>query len=104
MSIRWIQDGLLASFLSLFIFFLFPLSARAVPSFARQTGMSCTACHTVFPELTAFGRTFKLGAYTFSTRSASQPYLPPVAAMFQASATALGRERRHPEKRRCPIR
>jgi hypothetical protein len=23
-----------------------------VPSFARQTGMTCAACHTVFPELT----------------------------------------------------
>ena len=22
---------------------------RAVPSFARQTGMACAACHTVFP-------------------------------------------------------
>ena len=83
------QKALLAFFLIFFIFFLSPLSARAVPSFARQTGMSCTACHTVFPELTAFGRTFKLGAYTFSTRGASQPYLPPVAAMFQASATFL---------------
>ena len=25
--------------------------AEAVPSFARQTGMACAACHTVFPEL-----------------------------------------------------
>jgi len=89
MSHRQIHKGLLAFLLVSAIFFLHPLSARAVPSFARQTGMSCTACHTVFPELTAFGRTFKLGAYTFSTRSASQPYVPPVAAMFQASATAL---------------
>ena len=32
----------------------------AVPSFARQTGMACAACHTVFPELTPFGREFKL--------------------------------------------
>ncbi|MBS0387629.1 MAG: hypothetical protein JSR15_04040, partial [Proteobacteria bacterium] len=26
-------------------------AAQAVPSFARQTGMACEACHTVFPEL-----------------------------------------------------
>ena len=32
--------------------------APAVPSFARQTGMACAACHTVFPELTRFGREF----------------------------------------------
>src|SRR6201981_632722 len=28
--------------------------AGAVPSFARQTGMACEACHTVYPELTHF--------------------------------------------------
>jgi hypothetical protein len=37
--------------------------SRAVPSFARQTGMTCAACHTVFPELTPFGREFKLNGY-----------------------------------------
>src|ERR1035438_1257800 len=37
--------------------------AVAVPSFARQTGMACAACHTVFPELTPFGREFKLNGY-----------------------------------------
>ena len=37
--------------------------AQAVPSFARQTGMSCAACHTVAPQLTAFGRYFKLHGY-----------------------------------------
>lgn len=42
-------------------------TAWAVPSFARQTGMSCSACHTVFPELTPFGREFKAGGYTMST-------------------------------------
>src|ERR1700688_4943830 len=35
----------------------------AVPSFARQRGMTCAACHTVFPELTPFGREFKLNGY-----------------------------------------
>ncbi|MEJ2658830.1 MAG: hypothetical protein P8012_16860 [Desulfobacterales bacterium] len=63
--------------------------AHAIPSFARQTGMSCTACHTAWPELTPFGRTFKLGGYTFSKASESAPYQPPIAAMFQASATFL---------------
>jgi iron:rusticyanin reductase len=41
----------------------FALPASAVPSFARQTGMACAACHTVFPELTPFGREFKLNGY-----------------------------------------
>ena len=38
--------------------------ARAVPSFARQTGLSCNACHTTLPELTPLGRQFKLNGYT----------------------------------------
>lgn len=38
-------------------------AARAVPSFARQTGMACEACHTVYPELTHFGRVFKANGY-----------------------------------------
>jgi hypothetical protein len=63
--------------------------AQAVPSFARQTGMSCNACHNVWPDLTPFGRTFKMGGYHFSTASEKAPYRPPIAAMFQASATFL---------------
>jgi hypothetical protein len=38
-------------------------AAQAVPSFARQTGLACEACHTVFPELTHFGRVFKANGY-----------------------------------------
>jgi hypothetical protein len=40
--------------------------AGAVPSFARQTGMACTMCHTVFPQLTPYGRRFKLNGYTLA--------------------------------------
>lgn len=63
---------------------LLPLSAEAVPSFARQMNMSCIACHTDYPELTTFGRQFKLGGYTMST---GQTELPPVAVMLQPSFT-----------------
>ncbi len=38
--------------------------ADAVPSFARQTGLACNACHTTLPELTPLGRQFKLNGYT----------------------------------------
>ncbi len=41
-------------------------NAKAVPSFARQTGLSCTACHNTFPELNSFGRQFKLNSYTLA--------------------------------------
>jgi hypothetical protein len=63
--------------------------SQAVPSFARQTGLSCTVCHTVWPQLTDFGRTFKLEGFTFSTESPSGRWYPPVAGMLQLSFTSL---------------
>src|SRR5215469_432740 len=41
--------------------------AVAVPSFASQTGKPCSQCHVLSfgPALTAYGRQFKLNAYTF---------------------------------------
>jgi hypothetical protein len=61
--------------------------AGAVPSFARQTGMSCTACHTVWPELTPFGRTFKLSGYTMSKSEKKYQFPPPLAGLAQFSFT-----------------
>jgi hypothetical protein len=43
-------------------------SAHAVPSYARQTGLACSSCHYTPPELTPFGRKFKLEGYTFVTK------------------------------------
>jgi hypothetical protein len=40
--------------------------AHAVASFARQTGLPCSSCHTMVPELTPLGRLFKLNGYTFT--------------------------------------
>jgi len=40
--------------------------AYAVSSFARQTGLSCNVCHSNPPELTAFGRNFKLKGYVLT--------------------------------------
>jgi hypothetical protein len=37
--------------------------ARAVPSYARQTGLPCSGCHYNPPELNAAGRQFKLLGY-----------------------------------------
>ncbi len=42
--------------------------AHAIPPFARQTGLACEACHTLPPELTPFGRRFKLNGYVLTTR------------------------------------
>jgi hypothetical protein len=45
--------------------------AHAVPSFARQTGLSCNVCHSNPPQLTAFGRDFKLRGYVLSETTAT---------------------------------
>lgn len=53
--------------------------ANALPSYARQTGQQCAACHNGFPELTPYGRLFKLNGYVFG---GGQSDLPPLAAMI----------------------
>src|SRR5579859_7272175 len=40
--------------------------AMAITSYARQTGLPCSSCHTIPPELTPFGRAFKLNGYTMT--------------------------------------
>jgi len=59
------------------------LNASAVPAFARQTGQNCVACHAggQFPELTPYGRMFKLTGYTIGSRTI------PLSVMGVASVT-----------------
>ena len=60
--------------------------ASAVPAFAIQTGQPCQACHVggFGPQLTPFGRAFKIGGYTLRTK----PFNLPVSAMVVASETS----------------
>jgi len=89
---------------SLVLAFLLALSGshvEAVPSFARQTGMACEACHTVFPELTHFGRVFKANGYVLDNikqvRDVDQKrqellelaQIPALSIMAQVSYTQL---------------
>jgi hypothetical protein len=50
---------------------LAPQQAQALPAFARQTGQNCVACHAggQFPELTPYGRMFKMTGYTIGERA-----------------------------------
>ncbi len=44
---------------------IMPTTSEAIPAFARQTGAACLSCHfQTFPALSAFGRSFKLNAFT----------------------------------------
>ena len=78
--------------------FLVAHYAHAVPSFARQTGLSCNVCHLNPPELTAFGRNFKLRGYVLTDLTAKDKvgnatdlllsrYIP-VSIMMLMSTTA----------------
>lgn len=52
---------------SIAAFATFAPEASAIPAFARQVGMACSACHYQhFPVLNAFGRAFKEGGYTMT--------------------------------------
>ncbi|HYL55094.1 MAG TPA: hypothetical protein VEU73_05915, partial [Gemmatimonadales bacterium] len=73
---------------------------EVIPSFSRQTGLACTVCHTTFPQLTPFGRRFKLNGYTLTglqvveagdtaKRSLKIDLIPPVSAMVMASGTRI---------------
>ncbi|MGO9339563.1 MAG: hypothetical protein ACLPY1_18855 [Terracidiphilus sp.] len=50
---------------------VFGPSANALPSYARQTGLPCSGCHTTAPELNNAGRLFKLLGYTDRAQNTS---------------------------------
>jgi hypothetical protein len=75
-----------------------------VPSFSRQTGLACSACHYQFPQLTPFGRMFKLNGYTLTglptigqpgdsvgRESLKLATIPPLAAMVVTGLTQTSR-------------
>jgi hypothetical protein len=86
---------------------MFASPAQALPSFARQTGQPCGACHTDFAGLTPYGRRFKINGYTTgggqyrttlfpfddSTGDSKKKWVPPISMMsivgFTHTATAL---------------
>jgi hypothetical protein len=65
-------------------------SADAIPAFNRQTGQNCIACHAggQFPELTPYGRLFKLTGYTIGERAL------PISAIAVASLSKVADTRK----------
>ena len=61
-------------------------TALAIPSYARQTQQPCSSCHIggFGPELTAFGRQFKLTGYTLKIGESTNV---PLSAMLVESFT-----------------
>jgi hypothetical protein len=83
---------------------LYAALALYVPSFSRQTGLACSACHYQFPQLTPFGRLFKLNGYTLTglptigqpgdsagKESLKLSPIPPIAAMLVTGLTHTSR-------------
>jgi hypothetical protein len=68
--------------------------ARAVPAFAAQTGQPCQACHVggFGPQLTPFGRSFKLNGYTLR----ATPYSVPLSAMVEGSFVETAKDQPQP--------
>ena len=76
---------------------------RRIPSFSRQTKLACSVCHYHFPQLTPFGRLFKLNGYTLTgLETIGQPAdtgsetlklapIPPASAMLVTSITRTAR-------------
>jgi hypothetical protein len=85
------------------VFLLGASGAQAVPSYSRQMNMECSGCHTRFPQLNAFGRSFKLGGYVLAGSPQiegkdedkrtvlSLDSLPPLSLMFQTSLTHISK-------------
>ncbi len=70
-----------------FVMLLSP-RAQAVPGLAAQTGQTCAMCHvgSFGPQLTPFGRAFKIGGYTQTGGSGLASQIP-LSLMVQSSFT-----------------
>jgi hypothetical protein len=106
-NFRLLQGGFMrrnqfvTAFLLLILFWASSQRAVALPSYARQTGLPCSGCHTTPPELNPAGRTFKLLAYIQKTKNSDIPAPPadkrrsglemlqslPLSAWFETSFT-----------------
>ena len=80
-------------------------AVKGLPSYARQTGMSCSACHFSFPELNSFGRQFKMNGYVLTGMSTIESKddstnvtrlkllsTLPLSAMVQSSFTHIAKD------------
>jgi len=90
--------GASALLLSTFVIIGYAVPARALPSYARQTGQTCGTCHTDFAGLTPYGRLFKIQGYTagggayrstlFPDGSGPTGYVPPLLAKSIAAESS----------------
>jgi hypothetical protein len=84
----WPKSPICAGLLALVFLGFAATQASAVPSFAVQTGRPCSACHVggFGPQLTPFGREFKLGGYTLRTNAFNVPLSAAMMASYVHTA------------------
>ncbi len=61
--------------------------AAAIPPFARKYGLPCSACHTAWPELNAFGQRFKDNGYQLGNDRDSPIWVNPSYIPFGVRTT-----------------
>ena len=85
-NLSWVRFKALTATPIAAVLTLLATNAQAIPLFARQTGQNCVSCHAggQFPELTPYGRKFKLTGYTMGER-----VTVPLAVMGVASMTQV---------------
>ena len=96
----WCRSG---AVLALLLGIMVARPAGALPLFARQTGEACAACHVNYPELTHFGRMFKLQGYQLDNgkdlemisdegkQILSLPAIPNLSLFIMSGYVALGK-------------
>lgn len=84
------QPAVLLLLLLAALFMLMPSRAQAIPLFTRQVGVPCASCHAggAFPELTPFGRQFKLRGYTLGSRKGLPLSGSVIASVTRTRSTA----------------
>ncbi|HWO99709.1 MAG TPA: hypothetical protein VNL74_03690 [Methylococcus sp.] len=88
---RWaLKKTPLGTGVALLALLLAPQSLLAVPSMGRQTGLTCASCHTVYPELTPFGRQYKLRGFSMTAPQREKSILTrlPISGLLQSSITS----------------
>ena len=90
---EWIRLVLL-SIAPLLAVLAFAGDAGAVPAFAAQTGQACQTCHVggFGPQLTPYGRNFKLNGYTLRSGAINVP----LAAMIEDGYVHTGKRQPEP--------
>lgn len=85
--ICWLRVGVVCAGL---VLLTLAQRVQAIPLFNRQTGQNCVACHAggQFPELTPYGRLFKLTGYTLGERTSVPLSVMAVASVSKVANTS----------------